>query len=481
MDDRKRNDEQALITTPDVVVKSVSFEATLTDRRIILVDKKDDLIPPKEIALDTVLRAIPGENAIRDPILTLWVASGGETRQMIVTFPQRKGATRKRERDEWISLLRDLIVPPVRNAPARPAPAAESRRRIIEYAPDAEEVAPRDTIRFHGEPRAQTVPEPVPREPRDTEPQPYGTFCSKCGNRLAPGSLFCNRCGAKTMAGAEAAPSYEPSRAGRDVSIRPPSPESPPAEPARQPAPYHEPPYATGRVGPHHREKRGFLSGLFSRKKKQAAHSATPPGPPPASRAPVRRAPSGPSKKTLRTVGIVAVAIVILAVAGWFAMGFLSGMSLGSSGGSSGTGSTGSGSSATPTSSVTLAYNAASTVTVAHTQAPITIPTEGVVLYVSYLGGWKGTYTLNGETISLERSGEYALTLDGASGTVQASFQKKDGSSHEIVVKIYKNGVELANGTSSEANGTVTISADVGVAPVTATPTVTATKTTAAQ
>lgn len=471
MDDRgKKSDEQAYITTPDVVVKSVSFEATLTDRRIILVDRKDDRIPPKEIVLDTVRHAEPGENAIRDPILTLWIAAGGETRQMILTFPQRKGATRKHERDEWASLLRDLIVPPARKAPVRPAPsAAESRKRIIEYAAPEEEAPPQETIRFRDEPRARAAPAPASRDDRDPEPQPYGTFCSKCGNRLASGSQFCNRCGAKAMVPARSTSPQEPSRTRQDPAGRTPAYDSGEAEPVRQPAQYHEPPYETGRIGPHHREKRGFLSGLFTRKKKPA-HNAAPSHPAPASRAPKRKSFSGPSKKTVVTIGIAAVAIVVVAVVGWFAMGFLSGVLSGTQNGSSGSGS-GSGSSATPTAGVTLAYNAVSTVTIAKTKAPVTVPAEGVALYVNYLGGWKGTYTANGETITLERSGEYIRTLEDASGNIEASFQKKDGSSHEIVVKIYKNGVELANGATSEANGKVTVGADVGVATVTATPT----------
>ncbi|HOX34867.1 MAG TPA: zinc-ribbon domain-containing protein [Methanoregulaceae archaeon] len=473
MDDRRKSDEQAYLTTPDVVVKSVPFEATLTDRRIILVDTKDDLIPPKEIVLETIRRAEPGENAIRDPILTLSIVAGGETRQMILTFPQRKGATRKHERDEWASLLRDLIPPPVRKAPARPVPAAEPRKRIIEYSPAADEAAPQDTIRFRDEPRGRTAPAPAPREAEAPEPQPYGTFCSKCGNRLAPGSQFCNRCGARSGVVAGSAASVETSRARQDNAEMAPASGHGPAEPARQPAPYHEPPYETGRVGPHHREKRGFLSGLFSRKKKPV-HNTAPSHPAPASRAPKRKSFSGPSKKTLVTIGVAAVAIVVVAVVGWFAMGFLSGLSLGGTGEPSGSGS----GSATPTAGTTLAYNAASTVTIAKTRAPITIPAEGVALYVNYLGGWKGTYTLNGETVKLERSGEYVRELEDASGTVGASLMKKDGSSHELVVKIYKNGAELANGATTQANGEVTVSADVGVAAVTATPTITATKTT---
>ncbi|MDD3136579.1 MAG: hypothetical protein PHF64_08785, partial [Methanoregula sp.] len=68
-----RSDEIVLVRTQGVYVKSIPFEGILTDRRIILVDRAKNLLPPKEIPLSTIIDVQPGENAIRDQILTLSV------------------------------------------------------------------------------------------------------------------------------------------------------------------------------------------------------------------------------------------------------------------------------------------------------------------------------------------------------------------------------------------------------------------------
>ena len=475
MDDSGLNsDERVALTTPDVVVKSVSFEATLTNRRIILVDRKDNLIAPKEITLESIRHIEAGENAIRDPILTLFVNPGTGTRQMILTFPQRTGASRKYERDEWVTRLRNSIATTAaENLPRKGVPVfPKERKRIIEhtsYREDSPAPAPTGERRYHEEAPAQIPPEtrPAPREvPANDAQLPYGSFCSRCGNRVAPGSLFCSRCGTKIAAPAPEIPremvreAPAPVRQYQEPVRAPPEPVREPVSESR----IREPEYSTGRVGPHHREREGFFSRIFKKKPRQHAAAAPAPAshPAPKSRAP-RKPLSDSAKKTIRTVGIAAVIIIVIAVVGYVAMNFIGGLSFGE-GGSSGSDKGGSTPTATPTTGTTLSYNAGSTVTVAHTTKPITVPSQGVALYVSYLGGWKGSYTANGETISLERSGEYVRVLEDASGLVEATFQKKESSTRELVVKIFKNGAELASQSTTTAYGKVTVSTDVGAA-----------------
>ena len=43
------SDESVVLNTQNIKVKSVSFEAVLTTRRLILVDSKKHLIAPQEI------------------------------------------------------------------------------------------------------------------------------------------------------------------------------------------------------------------------------------------------------------------------------------------------------------------------------------------------------------------------------------------------------------------------------------------------
>ena len=51
-DPELRSDEKVLARTPGVYVKSIPFEGILTNKRIILIDRAKNLLPPKEIPLD---------------------------------------------------------------------------------------------------------------------------------------------------------------------------------------------------------------------------------------------------------------------------------------------------------------------------------------------------------------------------------------------------------------------------------------------
>jgi len=108
MDDPEiHGDESVILKTPNVFVKSLPFEAILTNKRIILVDRKKGLLPPKDILLATVRDVEASENAIRDQILTLSIImNSGETRQVVLTFSREAGGNRKRERDEWTKALK---------------------------------------------------------------------------------------------------------------------------------------------------------------------------------------------------------------------------------------------------------------------------------------------------------------------------------------------------------------------------------------
>src|SRR5512136_1739902 len=107
-DPELRSDEKVLVRTPGVYVKSIPFEGILTNKRIILIDRAKNLLPPKEIPLVTIKEAEPGENAIRDQIITLSVmAKTGENRQMILTFSRQAGGNRIKERDAWVRTIKE--------------------------------------------------------------------------------------------------------------------------------------------------------------------------------------------------------------------------------------------------------------------------------------------------------------------------------------------------------------------------------------
>ncbi len=200
-------DEQKILETQNIKVKSVSFTAVLTNRRLVLIDGKKGMLPPQEILLATLKNVESGENAIRDPTITLSIlTSTGTTRQMILTFSKTAGGERKRECDDWVKALRQFVTttiehpvlpdipsldetttpPPVENIPVPPPhPKIEivstpQQKKRIEISRPMKKIVE----------SAPAMPAPV-----ETTSLPVGSFCNRCGSRVPPESAFCNRCG----------------------------------------------------------------------------------------------------------------------------------------------------------------------------------------------------------------------------------------------------------------------------------------------
>jgi hypothetical protein len=90
------------------------------------------------------------------------------------------------------------------------------------------------------------------------------------------------------------------------------------------------------------------------------------------------------------------------------------------------------------------------------------VPVTGAFVRVSYIGGFAGTYGINGEMVSVQNSGDRVFPLNATTGTVSATFHKEDSSTrHEIVVEIYKDGKALTFGKNSSAYGLVSINSQV--------------------
>ncbi|GAB6285415.1 MAG: hypothetical protein STSR0009_16160 [Methanoregula sp.] len=208
-----RSDEIVLVRTQGVYVKSIPFEGILTDRRIILVDRAKNLLPPKEIPLSTIIDVQPGENVIRDQILTLSVvAKNGVTRQVILTFSRQTGGNRIKDRDEWVHHIREHILHAAVSASHTPANDQEPVSTEHRPSPKIEVVRQPGTPHIIQKRSTDTIPPvkriienppTVPTQPAPTPVEPpvfaYGTFCSRCGNRVPEGSEFCNRCGSKII------------------------------------------------------------------------------------------------------------------------------------------------------------------------------------------------------------------------------------------------------------------------------------------
>ena len=523
-DPELRSDEKVLLRTPGVYVKSIPFEGILTNKRIILVDRAKNLLPPKEIPLVTIKEVEPGENAIRDQIITLSVmAKTGETRQMILTFSRQAGGNRIKERDAWVRVIKEnpsssfdqvirKVIPVPEPAVRRTEPAAGPKYEVVhspvqpatyprEYRPAGAETDEISTVRRSVITRPETTVPPFPSVRQYDSPAPEtSVFCPKCGNKVPSGSVFCNRCGSSISPTppvfATAQPhvvppvprtssprpideeiqSIEPLIERSTVKVPPDVLRSVPAESPVKPSyswddeKESEPASFTGSPVTGEKPARsGFLPQLFSAKSTDAAtpvpsYEETGDSPPPPK--PPRSRGFMPGKQTILTAAVALIAILLIGAGAFFVYPMLT------SGGF--TLPFGSDNVTPGTSSSSSAVVASGTIVIKETPAP-QIPATGVYVHVNYLGGFKGSYGLPDPDLITTvpgNSGERVWEVENATNsTVQASFEKLDGSPHELLVEIYRDGKVLTSGTTTVGHGSVTLSVDMvtgkAAAPVT--------------
>lgn len=512
-DPELRSDEKVLVRTPGVYVKSIPFEGILTNKRIILIDRAKNLLPPKEIPLVTIKEAEPGENAIRDQIVTLSVmAKTGETRQMILTFSRQAGGNRIKERDAWVKIIRENasssfdqvirnVLPRPEAAPRRTEPAAGPRYEA-DHSPLQQPAVPSGYNRLAGTgmddlspvrrvvttgPAAPVPPAPAARQPEAPAPGP-STVCLRCGNRVPAESVFCNRCGApvgqvppvpapvqtpvtppvtRTPAARpideeiqsiepliERSTERVPAEALRSAPVQPPQKQSHSWYDEEEPAPASPPEIPP----PEERhEGTGYTPALFTAKSPDAAGAVLPDttsgtgdtSPPP-------KPPTGrsfiPGKQTILTAAAAVIVILLVAAGAFFVLPILGGLT--------GPGDTGN-VSPTPTSSSAEVLKPG-TVVVKETIPP-SIPFKGVYVHINYLGGFKGSYGIPDMLTTVPgNSGDRVWEVENATNSsVTATFEKLDGSGHPILVEIYSDGRLLTSGNTTVGHGSVSLSVDM--------------------
>ena len=90
--------------------------------------------------------------------------------------------------------------------------------------------------------------------------------------------------------------------------------------------------------------------------------------------------------------------------------------------------------------------------------ATASIPVTGAFVKVSYLGGFSGTYGVNGVMQKVTNSGNRLYEVTNATGNVSAIFKKEDGSAnHEITVELWKEGKLLTSAKNATPFGTTSI------------------------
>lgn len=505
-DPELRSDEKVLVRTPGVYVKSIPFEGILTNKRIILIDRAKNLLPPKEIPLITIKEVESGENAIRDQIITLSVmAKTGETRQMILTFSRQAGGNRIKERDAWAQIIKDnasssfdqvirKVIPGHEPAPRRTEPTGSPRYEAA-HSPLQQPATPSGYSRLAGTamddfspvrrvvtagPAAPVPPAPAVQQPETPLSGP-SVFCPRCGNRVPADSVFCNRCGSSISkvppvsmpVQTPAAPPVARMPAARPIdeeiqSIEPlieRSTDRVPAAPVepRMKQTYswddeEEPEPVSPPVTPvlENREATGFSPSLFSAGSPDATGTVKPDtfagtgdaSPPP-------RPPRGrsfmPGKQTIITAAVAVVVILLVAAGAMFVLPMLTsdGLALPGSG------------DASPSPTPTLSALKPSDVVV-KTQT-VSIPSKGVYVHINYLGGFKGSYGIPDMITTVPgNSGDRVWEVENATNhTVEASFEKLDGSGHPILVEIYSDGKLLTSGNTTVGHGSVTLSVDM--------------------
>ena len=469
-------DESIILETRNVKFKSISLDAILTNKRIILIDSKKNVIPPQDIPLSAIRIVEMGENAIRDPFLLLILSTvSAEKRQMIITFSRQAGAERKRECSEWVKKLDSLRPATVadRDSADIPVQAEEFEKKPEISAPARTVVSGTRPVKKKIEiarPLSKIIEKsPDSPVPIETSSLPSGTFCSRCGNRVPLKSTFCNHCGTPIVHVPEKAGAQQPEVF--QVKIQPPPPVSTAAErqsrpidqvihsiepliedsvPRTQSAPLiqknvpeqkAEPsvpasPVPEPQNDPTPQVNWPVLSTSGSPMAPEKEPASTEPESPPPSPAPVPEA-GKPNYRTIVIIGIAIIALIIGIV-------LMSAFTTSPAGGT--------GANVTSPAITTLATLPPTTipkttstalVTTLVTPAParVMIPQNGVWVRVTYPGTFTGLIGMPGDLHASTDSGDRFYQISTTNGTVSVSLQKTDGSSDKLAVEIYKNGV----------------------------------------
>ena len=210
--------ERILIRTANVHVKSISFEAILTNKRIIFVNRAKNILSQKEIPLVTVQNVEAGENAIRDTLITLTVVTNSrERKQMVLTFSRESGGNRAKERNEWIQLINENITPSFEQVVRTVNPGIDPAEKVGPVPPkkimiSRSPLPPTPVTRYEPPTKPQPVKSETPLSwqapalsaahvpvPKPSPSVTLGTYCSKCGAKVPDDSGFCDKCGSRII------------------------------------------------------------------------------------------------------------------------------------------------------------------------------------------------------------------------------------------------------------------------------------------
>ncbi len=506
-----KSDESIVLTAQHVKVKSVPFELVLTNRRLIIIDSEKNVVPTQQIPLITIRNVIIGENAIRDPVITLTILTDtADTRELALTFAMQTGGERRREAGEWVKALKKYIAEassyPVDMMPAS-QPAVQPPRQ--DYAGSSGIKKKIEVSR----PIKKIVVDTdhLPPKPVETSTLPEGTFCSRCGNRIPPGSTFCNRCGTMVVT-AEAAEAPAPAAAAPEQittvpvaapvsgdrksrpieqiihSIEPLIEDSVPragpmdAVPEPEGALAPQIPHAATETTPAEQPAVPATPAASETPATESAASAAAPAPSGETAAPAATGepapsippvvplppiPEAPKKKRFGILPIAIIVIVIIAVAIGGFMVLKNGQSP----------STPAVTTTVPTTMITTIHTTVPT-TVATTAVTTTVPTTAALLVpqngiwaeVIYDKTYTGQVGTPGSKVTVTDTGDHFYIIPTKDGVVDITLTKTDGTGDELKVIVYSAGEVVKTASTTTPKGTIDLQFAVSLPTTTTTP-----------
>ncbi|MDD1699168.1 MAG: hypothetical protein LUQ04_00035 [Methanoregula sp.] len=105
--------ESIILTTGRVSINSVQYDVLLTTRNLILVDDRYGDFQPRIFPLFIIQSVKGGKTTSGELAITIFFADTrgtGEPEPMVLLFSQHPRENRKRERDDWLKKLMELII-----------------------------------------------------------------------------------------------------------------------------------------------------------------------------------------------------------------------------------------------------------------------------------------------------------------------------------------------------------------------------------
>jgi len=506
-------DESIILEAKNVKFKSISFDARLTTRRIILIDSRKNIIPPQEILIATIWKVEAGENAIRDHLLTLTIVNNaGEKDQIILTFPRLAGAERKRECNDWARRLQGLIHP-ASEEPEHTIREGSGQEPGEKRKPEVQ----RETAGGHPVKKKIEVARPLskiteparpPVVPVETSSLPSGIFCSRCGNRVPQESTFCNHCGTPVRQQPEPASARLAEVPRVQVPVPPQSPIAVPPHgrsaaehqdrpieqiihsiepliedsvPRTQPTPLvkrrapqivsepvepespAEPVLPESLAGPVQPESPAEAPPAVVWPVLQPSDSPLATVEEPVLEIPESPPPSPPAASGPKLPGTLAIAVLVIVV-----LAFIAGLIIAANmpAGEPVPGvnvtpikTTGVTTPATPRPTTVRTTIITTAVSAVPTQ--VQVPSTGVWVRVTYPGTYTGLVGTPGNLKDVNDTGEHLYSISTTDGIVFVSLQKNDGSADKILAEVYKNGLLVKSGSTVTPGGVLEIQFDL--------------------